>query len=60
MNTGTDILYVEDAVVFDDRVDGIQIHGELLSEDFDDVCWEPQIDDTPAVDPNNDKFGYYK
>lgn len=58
--SGTDIIFVEDDTVFDDRVDGIQIHGELLSEDFDDVCWEPQLDDTPAVDPNNDKFGYYK
>lgn len=56
----TDILYIEDDVIFNDNVDGIQIHSELLSEDFDDVCWEPQVDDTPVVDPNDDKFGYYK
>lgn len=56
----TDILYIEDDVVFNDNVDGIQIHSELLSEDFDDVCWEPQLDDTPAVDPDDDKFDYYK
>lgn len=56
----TDILYIDDDVSFNNDVDGIQIHSELLSEDFDDVCWEPQIDDTPAVDPNDDKFGYYK
>lgn len=54
-----DIEYIEDFTVFDERVDGIQIHGELLSEDFDDVCWEPQIDDTPSVDPENDNFGFY-
>lgn len=54
-----DIEYIEDLTVFDERVDGIQIHGELLSEDFDDVCWEPQIDDTPSVDPENDNFGFY-
>lgn len=56
----TDILYIDDEVQFNDKVDGIQIHGELLSEDFDDVAWEPVVDDSPVVDPNDDKFGYYK
>ena len=56
----TDILYIDDEVQFNDKVDGIQIHGELLSEDLDDVAWEPVVDDSPVVDPNDDKFGYYK
>lgn len=55
----TDILYNEDNVVFNDNIDGIQIHAECLSQDFDDIAWEPELDNTPSVDPENDEFGFY-
>jgi hypothetical protein len=52
-------IYLNDDTQFED-VDGIQIHSECLSQDFDDIAWEPELDDTPEVDPNDDMFGYYK
>lgn len=55
----TDILYNEDNVVFNDNIDGVQIHAECLSQDFDDIAWEPELDNTPSVDPNDDAFGFY-
>ena len=55
----TDILYLDDETNFEDELEGIQIHGECLSQDFDDIAWEPELDNTPDVDPNNDTFGYY-
>lgn len=55
----TDILFKEDDILFDDNVNGIQIHGECLSQDFDDIAWKPEVDNTPDVDPNDDMFGYY-
>lgn len=56
---GTDVLYVDDDIQFDDELNGIQIHAECLSQDFDDIAWEPELDNTPSVDPNNDSFGFY-
>lgn len=55
----TDILYNEDTIEFDDNVDGVQIHAECLSQDYDDIAWEPEVDNTPSVDPNNDIYGFY-
>lgn len=57
---GTDVIFLDDDIQFDDNTNGIQIHAECLSQDFDDIAWEPEIDDTPDVDPSNDIFGYYK
>lgn len=57
---GTDVLYVDDDIQFDDNTNGIQIHAECLSQDFDDIAWEPGLDNSPSVDPSNDIFGYYK
>ena len=56
---GTDILYLDDDTQFDDNIDGIQIHAECLSQDFDDIAWEPEIDNSPRVDPSDDMFGFY-
>jgi hypothetical protein len=53
-------IYLNDDTQFEDELDGIQIHSECLSQDFDDIAWEPELDDTPEVDPNDDMFGYYK
>ena len=55
----TDILFVDDDTQFDDNVEGIAIHRECLSQDFDDIAWEPEVDDTPDVNPNDDVFGFY-
>lgn len=55
----TDILYLDDDTQFDDNIDGIQIHAECLSQDFDDIAWEPEIDNSPSVDPSDDMFGFY-
>ena len=55
----TDILYIDDDTIFNDNQEAIEIHGECLSQDYDDIAWEPTVDDTPEVDPNNDEFGYY-
>ena len=55
----TDILYLDDETKFEDDIAGVQIHAECLSQDFDDIAWEPELDNTPEVDPNNDKFGFY-
>ena len=44
---------------FENNVEGVEIHAECLSQDYDDIAWEPIVDDTPAVDPENDIFGYY-
>lgn len=55
----TDILYNDDDVVFNDNIDGVQIHAECLSQDFDDIAWEPEVDNAPSVDPENDEFGFY-
>lgn len=55
----TDILYLDDETKFEDELDGVQIHAECLSQDFDDIAWEPELDNTPSVDPNDDKFGFY-
>lgn len=54
-----DVLYLDDETNFEDDINGVQIHAECLSQDFDDIAWEPELDNTPEVDPNNDKFGYY-
>lgn len=59
MSIGTDIYYLDDETQFDDNVEGVQIHAECLSQDFDDIAWEPTVDDTPDVDPNDDIFGFY-
>lgn len=56
----TDIYFVEDDTSFNNNIEGVEIHAECLSQDFDDIEWEPIVDDTPTVDPENDIFGYYK
>ena len=56
----TDILYLDDDTNFEDDICGVQIHAECLSQDFDDIAWEPELDNTPNVDPNDDKFGFYE
>lgn len=53
------IYMVEDDTSFNNKIDGVEIHAECLSQDYDDISWEPIADDTPIVDPNNDIFGYY-
>ena len=53
----TDIYFVEDDTSFNNNVEGVEIHAECLSQDYDDIAWEPTVDDTPAVDPENDIFG---
>ena len=55
----TDIYFVEDNTYFNNNVEGVEIHAECLSQDFDDIAWEPIVDDSPIVDPENDVFGYY-
>lgn len=55
----TDIYMVEDDTLFNDKIDGVEIHAECLSQDYDDIAWEPTVDDNPIVDHNNDIFGYY-
>lgn len=55
----TDIYFVEDDTYFNNDVEGVEIHAECLSQDFDDIDWEPIVDDSPIVDPENDVFGYY-
>lgn len=55
----TDIYFVEDDTYFNNNVEGVEIHVECLSQDFDDIAWEPIVDDSPIVDPENDVFGYY-
>lgn len=52
--------YMADETQFDNNTDGVQIHAECLSQDFDDIAWEPELDNTPEVDSNDDIFGYYK
>ena len=56
---GTDVLYLDDETKFDDEINGVQIHAECLSQDFDDIAWEPELDNSPSVDPNDDIFGFY-
>lgn len=55
----TDITMTIDDTSFNDDIDGVEIHAECLSQDYDDIAWEPIVDNTPIVDPNNDIFGYY-
>lgn len=55
----TDIYFVEDDTYFNNNVEGVEIHAECLSQDFDDIAWEPIVDDSPIVDSENDVFGYY-
>lgn len=55
----TDIYMVEDDTSFNDKINGVEIHAECLSQDYDDIAWEPTVDDTHIVDPNDDIFGYY-
>lgn len=55
----TDIYFVEDDTYFNNNVEGVEIHAECLSQDFDDIEWGPIVDDSPIVDPENDVFGYY-
>lgn len=55
----TDIYFVEDDTYFNNNVEGVEIHAECLSQDFDDIAWEPIVDDSPIVDHENDVFGYY-
>ena len=52
----TDIYFVEDDTYFNNNVEGVEIHAECLSQDFDDIAWEPIVDDSPIVDPENDVF----
>jgi hypothetical protein len=52
-------FFVEDDTYFNNNVEGVEIHAECLSQDFDDIAWEPIVDDSPIVDPENDVFGYY-
>lgn len=47
----TDIYFVEDDTYFNNNVEGVEIHVECLSQDFDDIAWEPIVDDSPIVDP---------
>ena len=46
----TDIYFVEDDTYFNNNVEGVEIHAECLSQDFDDIAWEPIVDDSPIVD----------
>lgn len=39
------------------NIEGIDIHSELLNEDFDNVGWDPEIDDDDSSD-DEDIFGY--
>lgn len=55
----TDIYFVEDNTYFNNYAEGVEIHAECLSQDFDDIEWEPIVDNSPIVDPENDVFGYY-
>lgn len=55
----TDIYFFEDYIDFNDDVEGVEIHTECLSQDFDDIAWEPIVDNSPIVDPEDDVFGYY-
>ena len=55
----TDIYFVEDDTYFNNNVEGVEIHAECLSQVFDVFAWEPIVDDSPIVDPENDVFGYY-
>lgn len=55
----TDILYLDDETKFENDIAGVQIHAECLSQDFDDIAWEPELDNSPSVDTNDDKFGFY-
>ena len=57
---GVDVLYLDDETRFEDDINGVQIHAECLSQDFEDFAWDPELDNTPEVAPNNDVFGYYK
>lgn len=54
-----DITYMPDEAEYDDNVEGIQIHTSVVDNDLDYAGWEPTVDDTPEVDPDNDVFGYY-
>ena len=54
-----ELYFVEDDTYFNNNVEGVEIHAECLSQDFDDIAWEPIVDDSPIVDPENDVFGYY-
>lgn len=38
-------------------IEGIDIHSELLDDDFDNVGWEPEIVDNSS-DDEDDIFGY--
>ena len=38
-------------------IEGIDIHSELLDNDFDNVGWEPEIVDDSS-DDEDDIFGY--
>ena len=44
----TDIYFVEDDTYFNNNVEGVEIHAECLSQDFDDIAWEPIVDDSPV------------
>lgn len=54
-----DITYIGDESEYDDDVEGIQIHTSVVDNDLDYAGWEPVVDNTPEVDPDNDIFGYY-
>ena len=45
----TDIYFVEDDTYFNNNVEGVEIHAECLSQDFDDIAWEPIVDDSPIA-----------
>ena len=34
----TDIYFVEDDTYFNNNVEGVEIHAECLSQDFDDIA----------------------
>lgn len=38
--------------------DGIDIHSELLNEDFDEVGWDPVTEDEDYANEDEEDFGY--
>lgn len=50
------IIYMSEFADYMD-IETIDIHSELLDEDFDNVGWEPETIDDSSDD--EDVFGYY-
>ena len=51
------ILFIGFVIV--NNVEGVEIHAECLSQDFDDIFCVPIVDGRTIGDPENDVFGYY-